>query len=1525
MSRCRSTTAPAGSTPAASTGNNAWSLAGQTLTGSNTLQVRVVDAAGNAGAASSSAYVLDTTGPTVSLSSNVSALKSGESAVITLTFNETPDGLALGDLTAVGGTLANLVATANPRVYTVQFTPNAGLSGLLGSVTLNNNSYTDLAGNNGSGGSSSAISITTLGPSVLISSDAATLKSGQIANLTFTFSSAPSNFDASDIVASGGTVSSLTYQGAGVYTAVFTPGANVSAPASVTIASGSYNDSLGNSGGAGVTPVILVDTKAPTLAITSDLASVKAGDTANITFTFSETPLGFIASDVTVSGGTLSGFTATPNPLVYTAVFTPSAGIASGAASITVAGGSYTDVIGNSGTAGTSPSVSIDTVPPTTIGSSFSFSADTGVSSSDLVTRTAAQTVSGTLNAALVAGETVQVSLDNGATWSNASAGAGSSSWTLGGVTLSGSNTLQVRVNDAAGNHGAAFSAGYVLDTTAPTVLASSNLGALHAGETATLTFTFSEAPSNFSASSLMVTGGSISGLIATANPLVYTATFTPAAGQLGVVATVQVNAGGYIDAAGNNGQSSLTVPIAVNTTLPSLLITADDVALKSGEAATLTFTFSTPPTGFTAADISYSNGTLSGFAATANPLVYTVVFTPTAGIGSGSANISVGAGTYTDAFGNNGSGAAGPVINIDTLAPTVAITSNVTAVKAGETASVTFTFSELPVGFTASDVVTTGGTLSGLTINPGNPLVYTATFTPTAGIQNTAASITIAGGAFTDAAGNAAIGSVTPPISIDTLPPVAVANTVVFSVDNGSSNTDLVTNASAQTISGTLATPLGGGEYVEVSLDNGASWTTASGAGSAWTLAGQTLSASDTLKVRVTDAAGNHGATYAVGYVLDNTPPTATISSNVSAVKAGETATITFTFSEAPSGFDLSDIGASNGVLTNLSATSNPLVYTATYTPAVGVNGVTDNITLTAGSYTDKAGNAGGGATSPGIGVDTQAPLTTGASVVFSNDSGAADLVTNVAAQTVSGTLSANLQGGETVEVSLDNGASWTSATASAGNNTWSLAGQTLSSGAGQNVQVRVSDTAGNHGAAYSAGYTLDQTAPTLSISSSKAVLNSADTPVITFTFSEAPVGFSAGSISVSGGTLSGFTVTANPLVYTAVFTPLAGQTTGVGSVAVAAGAYTDLAGNNGQAGATPAITYATVAPGVAILSDVSALKAGDVANITFKFSSAPVGFAIGDVTVGGGALSGFTTTADPLIYTAVFTANANVASGSGVLSIASGTFADSQWQPGRGRHNGGDRHRHAGAHADHQQQPWCAEQRRHRHHQLHLQRSAGLVHAGRHRRHQRHGQQPGADCQSAGVHGAVHASRQCGRRQRSHQRGGRRLCRPGRQWRRCRQSRHGISIDTLAPLLGSGTRAVLGRHRQQQHRPDHQRTAAQNIAGTLNGGVLAAGDVVEVSLDNGASWITANATVGGTCVVAVRPDAERQRRAAGARQRRQRQPWRGRHPPTTCSTPPCRRWPSAATASALQAPARAQPSASPSARRRPALRWVT
>ncbi|WP_256078521.1 Ig-like domain-containing protein [Massilia sp. YIM B04103] len=1436
------------STASASAGSNAWTLAGQTLSGSGTLQVRVTDAAGNSGAATSNPYVLDTSGPTAAISSNVSVLKSGESAIITITFSETPAGFSLADLTAVGGTLSNLSATANARIYTAEFTPNSGLSGLLGGVSLANGSYTDVAGNSGAGAASLAISIVTLGPSLSISSDVAALKSGETATISFTFSSLPLGFALGDIAVSGGVLGNFAVTGNPlVYTATFTPAANTQGgTASISVASGAYSDLLGNLGGAGSTPTIAIDTKAPTVTIGSSDSALSAGETATISFTFSEVPVGFTAGDVIASGGTLSGFGVTLNPLVYTAVFTPTAGQASGTASISIAGGAYADLAGNAGTAGGTPSISIDTLPPTTAITGVAFSADTGASSSDLVTNTAAQSISGTLGTPLAADERVEVSLDNGVNWSIASAAVGGSSWTLAGQTLAASNTLQVRVSDAFGNHGPAYSAAYVLDTVQPGLSISSDASSLRVGEVANITFTFSEAPSGFSAADVAVSGGTLSGLAATANPLVYTAVFTPSTGVNGGTAGMSVAAGSWSDLAGNGGLAASMPAISLDTQAPAMTITSSASALKAGQSATLTFTFNHAPAGFSASDVSVSNGTLSGFAVTANPLVYTAVFTPTASLAGGAANISVAAGSYVDTAGNSGSAATGPAISIDTLAPSLTISSDTAALRAGQTANITFTFSEAPSGFGAADVTVSGGTLSGLAAS-ANPLVYTAVFTPTAGVQGVNAVISVAGGAFTDAAGNSGSSGSPPSLAIDTLAPLTTGASVSFSADTGSSNSDLLTNTAAQTLSGTLSALLANGESVQVSLDNGATWSaaTASAGSYNWTLAGQTLVGSNTLMVRVADAAGNTGPAYAAAYVLDSGTPGVVISSSAAALKGGETALITFTFSEAPAGFSAADLTVSGGVLGTLSATANPLVYTAVFTPDPGQNGTTASIVLAAGSYTDAAGNAGAGGSVPGISIDTQAPATTGASVLFSNDSGASatDLITNIAAQDLSGTLNANLAAGESVEVSLDNGLTWTAASASAGSNAWSLTGQTLG-GAGV-LQVRVSDAAGNHGTAYSSSYAFDTAAPSLSITSSKAFLSSADTAKLTFTFSEIPDGFTQGDITVAGGTLSGFAASADPRVYTAIFTPTAGQASGTASITVAAGAYGDLAGNGGQAALTPAISYATVAPGVAITSSSAALKAGETATISFTFSTAPVGFTASDIAASGGVLSGLAATADPLVYTAVFTPAAALAAGSGAISIAAGRFQDSLGNAG------------TAATMDPIMIDTLAPT-------LSIGSNASALKAGdtalitftfseapasfslgdisvgngtlsNLTQSANPAVYTAVFTPTAGVAAgnasiSVLAGAYTDAAGNSGQAGG----------------SPSISLDTLPPAI-SGASVLFSADTGSSASDLVTRTAAQTIAGTLNG-VLAAGDSVQVSLDNGQTWQNAAANVGGS-----------------------------------------------------------------------------
>jgi hypothetical protein len=153
-----------------------------------------------------------------------------------------------------------------------------------------------------------------------------------------------------------------------------------------------------------------------------------------------------------------------------------------------------------------------------------------------------------------------------------------------GDLATLGEGTVNVSsvATDSAGNASIAANTSFMLDTTHPTVAITSTASLLQAGETTTITFTFSEDPgSTFVAAGIAVTGGEISETSGTG--LTRTAIFTPAADSI-VTATVSVANGQFTDAAGNlnsdGGDANNIVSMAVDTTSPALLTSSN---LSSG------------------------------------------------------------------------------------------------------------------------------------------------------------------------------------------------------------------------------------------------------------------------------------------------------------------------------------------------------------------------------------------------------------------------------------------------------------------------------------------------------------------------------------------------------------------------------------------------------------------------------------------------------------------------------------------------------------------------------------------------------------------------------------------------------------------------------------------------------------------------------------------------------------------------------------------------------------------------------
>ncbi|MCX7587470.1 Ig-like domain-containing protein [Phenylobacterium sp. 58.2.17] len=515
-----------------------------------------------------------------------------------------------------------------------------------------------------------------------------------------------------------------------------------------------------------------------------------------------------------------------------------------------------------------------------------------------------------------------------------------------------------------------------------------------------------------------------------------------------------------------------------------------------------------------------------------------------------------------------------------------------------------------LAVDFDDAVLVDTTGGVPTLSLSSGGAATYlsgsgssTLTFTYTVGAGETSADLDYAstsalalnGAAITDAATHTAVvltlatpgaaGSLgaNANIVIDTAAPTVTGATVVFSADTGLSDTDLITNTPSQSVSGKLTGPLGTGETVLVSFDNGQSWTTATASGSTWNLPTPvTLAGSDTLKVRVDDAAGNQGSAASFAYVLDTTQPTTSISSLAFSADTGTSGSdfITNTAAQTISGTLSANLAAGEEVQVS---TDNGASWAAA-TATVGSNTwLLSGVTLAQSStlqarVVDTAGNEGTRLAQAYV-YDTVAP-TGVSSLSFSSDSGASstDFVTNVSAQTISGVLSGGLAAGDRVLGSLDDGDTWVDITSKVSGTTLSWNGVTL---AGSGVlKVQVVDVAGNASTAFT-GYVLDTSAaaPSAPDLSAASDTGASSTDNITSDATPTFTGTSEANAAVSLFDTDGTTVLGTATADGSGNWSITSSTLAAGQHTISA-AITDLAGNTSPAGAGLQITIEASTP---------------------------------------------------------------------------------------------------------------------------------------------------------------------------------------------------------------------------------------------------------------------------------------------------------------------------------------------------------
>ncbi|EOY8863516.1 BapA-related adhesin SiiEA [Escherichia coli] len=814
--------------------------------------------------------------------------------------------------------------------------------------------------------------------------------------------------------------------------------------------------------------VINAAEKGAALTLSGSTSGVEAGQTVTITF-----------------GGKTYTTTVAANGSWSTTV--PAADMAAlrdGDASAQVR---VTNVNGNSATA--THEYSVDSAAPTV-------TINTIASDNIINAREAAAgvTVSGTSTAET--GQTLTVTL-NGTHYQTTVQADGSWSLTLpaSDLTALANNgyTLTATVSDLAGNPGSA-SKGVTVDTTAPVISFNTVAG--------------DDVINNVEHTQAQIISGTATGAVAGDRLVVTIAgqqyvTSTDASGNWSVGVPASVISGladGTVtisatitDSAGNS--STQTHNVQVNTAAVSLsvsTISGDNIinAAEAGSALTLIGT----GTNFAAGTVVTVLLNGKGYSATIQSNGSWSVNVPAADVAAlaDGTSYTVSASAQ-DSAGN--SATASRSVAVDLTAPVISINTVSTDDRlnaAEQQQPLTLNGStSAEVGQTVT--VTFGGKTYTATVAANGTWALNVPAADLAALGQGAQTITAS---VNDRAGNP--GQTTHALIVDTVAPTVTIATVA--------GDDIINNAeqlAGQTISGTTTAEVG--QTVTVTF-NGQTWTATVGSGGSWSVfipAQQFAGLSDgsyTISATVSDQAGNSGSA-SRGVTLNGDVPTVTINTFagddvVNAAEHGSSLVISGT-TTAPVGQTLT-LTLNGKTYTTTVQTGGSWSYTL---GSADVTALADgNAYVINASVSNAIGNTG--SSNHTITVDLSAPAMGINIDSLQADTGlsASDFITSVSPVVVNGSLTAALASNETAQISIDGGVTWTTLTVTG--TTWRYNDSRTLTDGNYLYQVRVIDAAGNVGATDSQNVVIDTIAPDPAVKTIAISAITTDTGLITNDF---------------------------------------------------------------------------------------------------------------------------------------------------------------------------------------------------------------------------------------------------------------------------------------------------------------------------------------------------------------------------------------------------------------------------------------
>ena len=599
-----------------------------------------------------------------------------------------------------------------------------------------------------------------------------------------------------------------------------------------SIYSVSFNatDAGGNSATQITNTSITYDTTVPTVSLTYSKTPTGTG-TETITATYSKaltsTPNISIAQQGSAAITNVAMTSAGGNVYTYAYTVNPSNGTTYKDGIATVSLSATTDAAGNSSSAPTNNTFTIDTTPPV-------ISSTTPATNAYISTPKVGYTLSkaavsatiafirtgGTADASAHSCSLQGIALTTGV-HTNLLLTSDTNSCTTAFTALVNGSIYSVSFNatDAGGNSATQITnTSITYDTTVPTVSLTYSKTPTGTG-TETITATYSKALTSTPNISIAQQGSAaitnVAMTSAGGNVYTYAYTVNPSNGTTykDGIATVSLSA--TTDAAGNSSSAPTNNTFTIDTTAPTNSIGAPSAAITKSCPITYTITYTGANT-VTLADGNVTlnkTGTANGTVAVTGSGTATRTVTISSITGDGTLSISIAAATASDTAGNTSSAmGASTTFTVDNTPPTVALTYSKSPAGTG-TNTITATYSE-SVASTPNISITQQGSATisnvAMTSAGGNVYTYAYTVNPSNGTTYKDGTATVSLSATTDLAGNSSALPTNTTFQIEATPPVSTITPICSTTPNkcstgGAEVTPQQTYA-VQTISGTAS-----------------------------------------------------------------------------------------------------------------------------------------------------------------------------------------------------------------------------------------------------------------------------------------------------------------------------------------------------------------------------------------------------------------------------------------------------------------------------------------------------------------------------------------------------------------------------------------------------------------------------------------------------------------------------------------------------------------------------------------------